>query len=89
MSVSVFADAKSDYENTCTACHGFGVTGAPKLGDKESWAPRIAQGINTLYRHAIDGFTGEYGVMPMKGGFTNLSDEHIKAIVDYMVAAGE
>ncbi|WP_423907728.1 c-type cytochrome [Candidatus Spongiihabitans sp.] len=82
-------DAKFDFETNCTACHGFGVAGAPKLGDKQSWAPRIDRGIETLYKHAIDGFTGETGVMPPKGGFSDLSDDQLRAIVDYMVTEGQ
>ena len=84
-SQSAFSDGKADYELKCTACHGFGVAGAPKLGDKENWAPRISKGIEQLYENAIKGFTGEAGVMPAKGGFVDLSDDQIKAIVDYMV----
>jgi len=81
----VLADGQSDFEASCTACHGFGIAGAPKLGDKDNWAPRIEQGIETLYSNAIDGFSGGAGFMPAKGGFGNLSDDQIKAIVDYMV----
>ena len=81
----VFADAQSDYEASCTACHGFGIAGAPKLGDKENWAPRIEQGMAILYSNAIKGFSGGSGFMPPKGGFTNLSDEQVEAIVDYIV----
>ncbi len=80
---------KAVYEATCTACHGFGVLGAPKLGDQKAWKPRIAQGIETLYQHSIDGFIGESGVMPPKGGFSELSDDQIRALVDYMVAAAQ
>ena len=45
-----------------------GIAGAPKVGDKAAWGPRIAQGKETLYNHAIQGFTGKTGVMPAKGG---------------------
>lgn len=89
LSFSLAADVKTDFDNKCTACHGFGMAGAPKLGDKESWAPRIARGIELLYENTINGFTGEFGVMPPKGGFTDLSDEQIKEIVDYMVEKGQ
>jgi len=60
--------------------------GAPKFGDKAAWAPRIKQGKETLYKHAIGGFKGKSGVMPAKGGRTDLSDADVKAAVDYMVA---
>lgn len=89
IATSVQGDTKSDYESNCTACHGFGIAGAPKLGDKDSWAPRITQGSETLYDHAINGFTGEFGIMPPKGGFTDLTDEQVMAIVDYMVDEGQ
>ena len=68
-------------------CHGAGIAGAPKFGDKAAWAPRIAQGVNVLYTHAMGGFTGKGGVMPPKGGNLALTDPDIKAAVDYMVAA--
>jgi len=83
------ADGKKIYDTTCTACHGMGIAGAPKFGDQAMWAPRIAQGAATLYKHAIGGFTGKGGVMPPKGGATNLSDDDVKAAVDYMVAAAK
>jgi cytochrome c5 len=77
---------KKVYDTACTTCHATGVAGAPKLGDKALWAPRIAQGMDTLYTHSIKGFQGKVGVMPPKGGFVNLSDAEVKAAVDYMVA---
>ncbi len=89
LSTAAQGDTKSEYESKCTACHGFGIAGAPRLGDRESWAPRIAQGNDILYDHAIDGFTGEKGVMPPKGGFTDLTEEQVRAIVDFMVVEGQ
>ena len=89
VSTALIADGKSDFEAKCTACHGFGVAGAPKLGDAENWAPRIERGIDMLYSNAINGFSGGTGFMPAKGGFSNLSDDQIKAIVDYMVAQSQ
>ena len=83
------ADGKSDFDLACAACHGFGVAGAPKLGDRADWAGRIDQGVARLYDHAINGYVGESGVMPAKGGFTHLSDAQVKAIVDYMLTAVE
>ena len=75
-------DAKGTYQSACFACHGTGAAGAPKLGDKGAWKPRIGQGKATLYSHALKGFKG----MPPKGGRGDLSDATIKAIVDYMVS---
>ena len=77
---------KKVYDSTCVACHAAGVAGAPKFGDKALWAPRIAQGVDTLYTHAIKGFQGKVGMMPPKGGSMSLSDADVKAAVDYMVA---
>ena len=82
-------DGKKIWEANCAACHGTGLAGAPKIGDKALWAPRIAQGINVLYTHALGGFTGKSGVMPPKGGNLSLPDPEIKAAVDYMVAAAK
>lgn len=79
------AEGKAVYDQACIACHAQGVAGAPKLGDTEAWADRIAKGMDTLYENSINGFQGDTGVMPPKGGFTNLSDEEVKAAVDYMV----
>ena len=77
---------KKIYDATCMACHAAGVAGAPKLGDKAAWAPRIAQGMDTLHTHAIKGFQGKAGMMPPKGGNMAAKDEDIKAAVDYMVS---
>jgi cytochrome c5 len=79
-------DGASTFETVCKACHGEGIAGAPKVGDKAAWGPRVAQGKDTLYKHAIGGFNGTKGVMPAKGGRTDLSDELIKKAVDHMVA---
>ena len=70
-------------------CHQTGVAGAPKLGDKADWGPRIAQGKDTLYKHAIEGFNGAKGAMPPKGGNPALSDDDMKAVVDFMVAKAQ
>ena len=77
---------KRVYGNVCSMCHAVGAAGAPKPGDKADWAPRIAQGMDVLYQHSIEGFTGAKGMMPARGGSTTLSDDEVKASVDYMVA---
>lgn len=87
--VPVAADhsaGKSVYGKTCALCHAAGVAGAPKPGDKGDWAPRIAQGNDVLYKHAIEGYTGSKGLMPPRGGIASLSDDDVKAAVDFMVA---
>nr|WP_295083637.1 c-type cytochrome [uncultured Roseateles sp.] len=77
---------KSVFGKTCAMCHAAGVAGAPKPGDKADWGPRIAQGNETLYKHAIEGFTGAKGMMPPRGGGSTLSDDEVKAAVDHMVS---
>ena len=84
-SAQTLALGKKIYSANCFACHGTGAAGAPKLGDKAAWAPRLARDIKTLHQHAIDGFNGDTGFMPPRGGFANLSDEEVKAAVDYVV----
>lgn len=76
----------SVYAKTCALCHAAGVGGAPKPGDKADWGPRIAQGEEVLFKHAIEGFTGAKGMMPAKGGGASLSDEDVKAAVTHMVS---
>jgi cytochrome c5 len=79
------ADGTAAYETGCSACHGAGIAGAPKMGDKAAWGPRIAQGKATLYNHAINGFNGKTGVMPAKGGQAAWPDDLIKQAVDHIV----
>jgi len=69
----------------CAACHASGIAGAPATGDAAAWSNRLTQGIDTLYDHAINGFTGTTGIMPARGG-SSLSDDSVKAAVDYMVS---
>lgn len=73
------------YNKACIACHGAGVAGAPAVGDVDNWTARIAQGADVLYDHAINGYSGSAGYMPAKGGNPSLSDDDVKAAVDYMV----
>ncbi|HTV50156.1 MAG TPA: c-type cytochrome [Steroidobacteraceae bacterium] len=74
------------FQQVCSACHGQGIAGAPKAGDAAAWGPRIAKGKATLYEHALHGFQGSAGVMPAKGGRTDIPDDVIKQAVDYMVS---
>lgn len=76
---------KGVYNRTCSMCHASGAAGAPIPGNKDDWGPRIEKGMDMLYRHSLEGFTGEKGMMPAKGGNPALSDEETKAAVDYMV----
>lgn len=77
-------DGKTVFQNSCNACHGSGLLNSPKLGDKAAWAPRIAKGIATLDKHALEGFNQ----MPAKGGNVGLPDDAVKAAVEYMVSQG-
>ncbi|QKT03739.1 cytochrome c5 family protein [Ectothiorhodospiraceae bacterium 2226] len=77
------------HQQACFACHGTGAAGAPRTGDKAAWAPRIEQGMDTLVKHAIEGFRGDKGFMPPKGGATHLSDEQVRNAVVYMVQASQ
>lgn len=79
---SVMADGRAIYKQVCFTCHDAGIAGAPKLGDKAAWAARIATGMDALYATSING----KGAMPPKGGRMDMSDDDIKAAVDYMVA---
>jgi len=73
-------DGKAVFEANCKACHSGLIPGAPAVGKKEDWAPRIKQGKDTLHKHALEGFNS----MPAKGGNGSLSDDEVKAAVDYM-----
>lgn len=81
--VPAFAHSgKAIYDQTCSACHANGVMGAPKFGNKDEWAPRIAKGKAALLDHADYGFNN----MPAHGGNDDFSDKDVEAAVDYMVA---
>jgi cytochrome c5 len=73
------------YEKACAKCHRNGIAGAPKLGDRDAWSFRLAQGTTTLVRHAIDGYMCNRGVLPPRGGDQYLTDREISAATSYMV----
>ena len=73
------------FKSVCSMCHGSGVMGAPKFGDKAAWAPRIKQGEDTLVQHALHGIR----MMPARGGRSSLTDAEVKAAVHYMVSHAE
>ena len=76
-------DGKAVYDKTCFVCHATGVAGAPKLGNKAEWAPRVGVGKDALVSTVIKGKGG----MPPRAGAANLKDDEIKAAVDFMLAS--
>ena len=68
------------YKASCYACHGFGVNGAPKTGVAADWAPRLEKGMETLVKHADEGFS----TMPPKGLCFDCSADEFKALIEYM-----
>lgn len=78
------ADGQTVYNNLCSACHGAGVGGAPKL-EKAAWDARLAKGVDTLVSNAINGFQGESGLMPARGGGASLSDAEVEGAVKWML----
>lgn len=81
-------DGEGVYNGLCFSCHGTGIPGIPQLGDQATWEPRIAKGMDGLYANAINGYVGESGMpMPARGGNPALSDDEVKAAVDFMVDA--
>jgi cytochrome c5 len=78
-------DGSVIYNQLCTGCHTSGAGGAPTL-TAAGMGARASKGADTLYKHAIEGFTGTAGVMPAKGGNPALTDEQVKVTVDWMLA---
>ena len=79
---SAASDGKAVYDKVCHVCHAAGLAGAPKLGDKEAWAPRIKQGMNTLVQSVTNG----KGAMPPKAGMSSLTEAELRAGVEFMVS---
>ncbi|MFU8814197.1 MAG: c-type cytochrome [Pseudomonadales bacterium] len=71
------------YDQFCATCHNVGVAGAPVLGDAAAWEPRLAQGMDTLWDHTLNGINA----MPPKGTCMACSDEDLRASLDYMIEA--
>lgn len=77
-------DGSVIYQNVCTGCHTAGIAGAPKL-DAAGMGARAGKGKDLLHKHAIEGFQGGAGVMPARGGNPDLTDDQVKAAVDWML----
>ncbi len=89
-SVSAPMSGPQVYNENCYLCHAApGVGGAPVFGDVQAWAPRIAQGQELLIERVINGYQGEMGIMPPKGGRTDLSDGEILDALDFMLAEAQ
>ena len=78
------ADGQKIYQKSCQACHATGAAGAPKLGDKDAWAPRIAKGNDALLSSVTNGLKA----MPPKGTCMSCSEDELRATVEYMVGQG-
>jgi len=88
VTIAAAGDAKKGqgvYMNFCAPCHATGVAGAPRVGDKAAWAPRLKSGERTLVERAIKGYQGAKGFMPARGGNSALSDAEVANAVAYMV----
>jgi cytochrome c5 len=85
ISGAAVADGQQTYMNSCQACHATGAAGAPKLGDKDAWAPRIATGMDALLATSIAG----KGAMPPRGACASCSDDDLKAAIEYMVSQSQ
>ncbi len=83
-SSAAFADGAALYKTACFACHDAGVAGAPKFGNKEMWAPRIAKGKDALLKTVLTG----KGAMPPKGG-TQMTEAQILEVIEYMTSAAK
>jgi cytochrome c5 len=85
MSGAVLADGQETYQASCQACHATGAAGAPKVGDKEAWAPRIAQGMDTMLTNATNGIRA----MPPKGACAACTEDDLKGAIEYMVSQSQ
>lgn len=77
-------DGQKIYQSSCQVCHAAGIAGAPKLGDKDAWAPRIAKGNDVMFSSVKNGLNA----MPPKGACMGCSEDELRAAVEYMVGQG-
>ncbi len=73
------------YKQACAMCHDKGIAGAPVTGDQAVWKDRLGKGMETLVANSINGFRGDKGFMPPRGGRASLSDEQVADAVEFMV----
>lgn len=74
------------YNRSCVSCHSMGAAGAPRLGDRAAWAPRIAKGRDALLQSALHGMPPG---MPAKGLCITCSDDELRQVIDYMISKSE
>jgi len=79
------AEGEAVYRRVCAPCHDKGISGAPPLHSEKVWKIRGADNIESLVMRSIDGYQGNQGVMPPRGGDRNLTDEQVEAAVRYML----
>jgi cytochrome c5 len=77
--------AQKIYASTCRTCHDSGLLGAPRLGNKDEWAPRVSKGRAVLLDHTINGFQK----MPPRGGRPSLTSKDLGLVLDYMLSASQ
>lgn len=77
------------WSGTCIQCHSTGLGGAPLIGNEALWSPRVAQGLDVLVAHATQGFYGDVGEMPARGGNPELTDEEVRLAVRFMATRVE
>ena len=85
MAAADAAKGQGIYMNFCASCHASGIAGAPKVGDKTAWTKRSAKGTDAVVKNAINGYQGNSGFMPAKGGNSALTDEEVSSAVSYML----
>jgi cytochrome c5 len=73
------------WKANCAVCHQQGLGGAPMIGNKVQWEKRVAQGMPVLIEHALNGYSGNTGEMPARGGNEALTDKQVELAVTYMV----
>jgi cytochrome c5 len=89
-SAQTFAsDGHAAYERYCKMCHASGSAGAPIVGKKTDWEERLKKDASELENNAVNGFRGNRGYMPPKGGFPKISEDDVKAAVAYMIKTSQ
>lgn len=83
------ASGEATYNKYCHVCHKEGIAGAPKLGNKELWGPRAAKGMETLIKHVTEGYTGETGIMPLKGTCMECNEEDFRKAITFLLSKAD